>query len=219
MMKGIIFDGDGILFDSFNANLKAHQEVLARYGVLFTKEYYLQSQGRKTQEMHRESFEKAGLPFPENIDKISDEKNLLYRKSFLGEVLMLPGVRDFLKDLKKENVLVAVATAMFSKNISALLEKFDLNDFFSVVVSGDDVKRAKPDPEIYRLAAEKLNLDPRECVVFEDAPLGVKSAKAAGMKVVGVLTGSGEREELEKGGADLIIETLNQFSVGDLKCI
>lgn len=111
----------------------------------------------------------------------------------------------------------AVASSSPGKNVEFMLKNPGLDEYFDIIVTMEDVKEAKPNPRIFQLAAEKLGVKPEECIVIEDSIHGIKAGKTAGMKVIGVQTGFRTQEELEKAGADLVVEDLEGLELEDLK--
>ena len=118
--------------------------------------------------------------------KNSTRKNadyLLYVEK-MEENEVLPGVKSFIEKAKKENIKIALGSA--SKNARLILEKIGLISYFDAIIDGNDVSKAKPDPEVFILAAQKLGIPNENCVVFEDAEAGIQAAKSAGMKAIGI---------------------------------
>ena len=141
----------------------------------------------------------------------ADEKNELYR-SYVSKMTpeeILPGVEDFLKELKAAGIKTAIGSA--SKNTSLIISRTGLDKYFDAVSDGTMVTKAKPDPEVFLKAAELLGADPKDCIVFEDAQAGVEAALRAGMKAVGV----GDKSVLKD--ASMVIENFVGFSLKNLK--
>lgn len=122
---------------------------------------------------------------------------------------LFPGVREFFGRLKKDNIRIALASS--SKNAQTIIEILGIQNEFEAVVDGTMIVHSKPDPEIFLLAARKLNLNPADCVVFEDVEAGVEAALAAGMKCVGV----GNPAKLKK--ANRIVDAIQNFNYSDLQ--
>lgn len=219
MAKAVIFDMDGTLVSSFASHLRAYQDALASYGVPFTEEFFRSVMGAKPIDNVKDRFAAAGKELPDDPQAIVDEKNRLVRETYYGDVEVLPGVNAIISSLAAEGIPLAVASGASKSVVEKIVsEKFGC-EHFKALVSSDAVEHAKPDPDIFLVAAERLGVEPEDCLVVEDGSFGVRAAKAAGMKVAGVLTGSGTRAELEQAGADFIVENLNDLSVGDVACI
>jgi HAD superfamily hydrolase (TIGR01509 family) len=126
----------------------------------------------------------------------------------------MPGALELLKNLKKKNFVLAIATSSPQEVLNFVLEKLDIRKFFKVVISGDLVRRGKPDPEIYLLTVRKLGVDPKDCVVLEDSVNGVQAANNAGMKSIGVVNKYADRDDLAE--ADMLVDSLSEVGIEDL---
>lgn len=122
---------------------------------------------------------------------------------------ILPGVIEMLQSIKKEGIKAAVCSA--SKSASFIIDKLKLSEYFDTVVGGNDVKKAKPDPEVFIIASEKFGISSYECTVIEDAFAGLEAARAAGMKAVGL----GDDKILTN--ADVVYKNMKVFSIEDIK--
>ncbi len=129
---------------------------------------------------------------PAEIRRLSLRKEVLYRDIIRERGLQpLPGIQNWLETLAAAGVPAVIGSSTHRLNITTSLEILGLSKFFRAIVSAEDVSRGKPDPEVFLLAAAKLPRPPEKCVVFEDAPMGIEAALAAGMKAVGVTTSHG----------------------------
>src|SRR5690606_3687463 len=149
----------------------------------------------------------------EEIELLAEKKNEWYLEMIasMQPEELLPGSREFLEELKAEGIKIALGSA--SKNAKIILDKTNISHLFDAIVDGNMVKASKPDPEVFLLGAKLLNMDPKECVVFEDAISGVEAAIAGGMKVIGV----GEKEVLEK--ADVVISSLAEMTLDKINSL
>jgi HAD superfamily hydrolase (TIGR01509 family) len=126
---------------------------------------------------------------PAEIERISSRKEALYRQRLHARSeLLVPGVRDFLEALAGHGVPAAVVSSSSRLNIDRVIDALSLRLYFVGIVSAEDARRGKPDPDCFLLGAERIGLSPRRCVVFEDAPAGVESGRRAGMRVVALTT-------------------------------
>lgn len=188
LLQGAIFDLDGVIVDTAKFHYLAWKELAADLGFEFTSE-----DGERIKGVSR----MAALDIVLSVGKISemdkDEKAALAKKKndryveFLGgltEADILPGVLPFLEGLKAKKVKTAIGSA--SKNTMYILKKLGLDHSFDVIVDGNATSKAKPDPEVFLLAAEWLGLAPDHCAVFEDAVAGVKAANSGGMTSFGI---------------------------------
>lgn len=182
-----IFDMDGTLVDNMAYHIASWEVFCRSYHLPFSLEtYYHQFNGRTSRDVLQLLFNRA-LTDAEVYD-FTEEKEELYRQIYRPHLKPVAGCVEFLKDLEAHGVKLAVATSAPLSNLEFTLEGAGLAPFFEVVVYGAMVKRGKPDPEIYLTTAEKLGVEPARCVVFEDALLGIESARRAGMSVVGITT-------------------------------
>lgn len=145
----------------------------------------------------------------EEIEKYTFEKETLYQELYRVECQEIKGLKTLIDVLKRKGLKLAIATTAPEMNRTFILSELGLTNTFSVILGDEHVTRGKPDPEIYLKTAEKLGVKPEECLVFEDSPVGVESAKRAGMKVVGIMT-THTAEELEK--TDVLVNDFTELS-------
>ncbi len=200
--KAAIFDLDGVIVDTARFHFLAWQRLAKELGFEFTEKDNERQKGVSRMESLEVLLEVGGITnlSTERKEELASKKNEWY-KEYLYEMTpaeILPGAKDFLRYLRLRDVKIALASA--SKNAPIILEKLNITDHFDAVVDGNSVSRAKPDPEVFLQAAEKLGIDPSECFVFEDAQAGVEGAKRAGMRVIGI----GEKEILKK--AEIVVK-------------
>jgi HAD superfamily hydrolase (TIGR01509 family) len=140
--------------------------------------------------------------------KYAHEKEAIYRQLYAPYIKPVAGLLELLEKLRSLSIPMAIATSGIQVNIDFLFEHIPIRSYFDVIVNSAHISKGKPDPEIYIKTAELLKVSPAECLVFEDAVVGINSAKAAGMKVVGVLT-THKAEELS--GADILIKDFSEL--------
>lgn len=194
-----IFDMDGTLVDNLAYHVASWEAFCQSYRLPFSLEtYYRQFNGRTSRDVLQLLFNRT-LTDTE-VHGFTEEKEELYRQMYRPHLKPIGGCIALLENLKANGVKLAVATSAPLSNLEFTLDGSGLAPFFEVVVYGAMVKRGKPDPEIYLTTAEKLGVEPARCVVFEDALLGIESARRAGMTVV-ALTTSHPAEELASSTA------------------
>jgi beta-phosphoglucomutase len=201
MIKGIVFDMDGVLIDSHPVHRIAWSKFLATVGKCVSDEglsFILA--GRRREEILRHFL---GDLSESKIAEYGHQKDLFFEENF-QDVRLIPGVSKFLETLETAGLEAGIATSASSARTWGTLRRLELDQKFTAVVTGDDVDAGKPDPAVYKLAAQRMNLSPRQLLVLEDAPCGVQAAKAAGMRCVGVST-NGRAEMLRQCGAELVI--------------
>jgi beta-phosphoglucomutase len=197
--RGVIFDFDGVLIDSEPLHVRAFQEVLAAYGRTLTEEEYYASYIVYSD---REVLERL-LPGGEVLEAALAAKERRYLELMEGGV---PAFRDGLALLSRtDGWRVGLATGSLRPEVERVLRSLGIRERFGAVVTREDCRNGKPDPEPFLLAARGLGLAPCLCVVIEDTPGGVQAAKAAGMVCVAV-THSCPRDSLR--GADLVVDDL-----------
>ncbi len=203
-VRACIFDLDGTLVDAFQAHFLAYREAFSELGVEIGKEEFVEGYGKSSREIIEMLLEKHSLDA--DWRELHSRKRELFSR-YLSFARLLPGVRELLERLG--GMKTAIATSASRGSAEEMLEEVRL-DFPGPLITADHVKRAKPDPEIFLLASEKLGTPPGECAVFEDSLHGVEAAKRAAMRVVGVLTGKAERRALEKAGAELVVDDMER---------
>ena len=187
-IEAIIFDLDGVIVDTAIFHYQAWKQLANEYGFDFTLEQNERLKGVSRLESLEILLEIGGLNISsaEEKDRLATKKNTSYRNNILKMTPddILPGVNDFLSDLKKANYKIAIGSS--SKNAGTILERIGYEQFFDTVVDGTKITNSKPDPEVFLKAAIELNVKPENCVVFEDAQAGIEAAKKAGMISIGV---------------------------------
>ncbi|MFH1255755.1 MAG: HAD family phosphatase [Candidatus Diapherotrites archaeon] len=208
MIKAVIFDLDGVLIDSMEQHCKTELQPLHEMGVPATMEELHEFIGVPAGDFFKAMLKKYG--------KKGDPEKLLERKYALMEfgaekIPAFPGAIELVESLKSSGFLIAVGSSSRTFFVEKALAAIGLKEKIPVIASSSEVKQGKPAPDIFLLAAKKLSLEPKECVVIEDAIQGVNAAKAAGMKCIAV-TNSFPAEKLKAAGAELVVKSLKQLS-------
>ncbi len=184
---GFIFDLDGVIVDTAKYHYLAWKNLADELGIEFNKDDNEKFKGVSRKRCLEILLEMGGLSVSEKqFDAWLVEKNedyLEYIKK-MDETEILPDVEKVLQYLKKKNIPMALGSA--SKNARPILEKVQLLSYFEAIVDGNSVTKAKPDPEVFLIAADHLNVEAANCVVFEDAVAGVAAANAAEMVSIGI---------------------------------
>jgi beta-phosphoglucomutase len=187
IVKGGIFDLDGVIVDTAKYHYLAWRRLAHELGFDFSTEQNERLKGVSRIKSLEILLEVGGVKLSDkDMQEAAQRKNAWY-VDFINTLTpdeILPGAREFLLEMKSEGVKIALGSA--SKNAGLILHRLQLEELFDAVIDGNKVSKAKPDPEIFLTAADGLNMDPRECVVFEDARAGVEAAKNGGMFCVGV---------------------------------
>jgi HAD superfamily hydrolase (TIGR01509 family) len=184
MLSAIIFDLDGVLADSEPWWSEIDAELLAEYGVTYRGEYHQNVVGvsyRLAVEFYKKAF---GLSVA--TDEMMRRRGEIATEFFANRVGLFPNVKEVLEELRRMKLHLAVATSSVSASARPFLDRHQLTKFFEVIVTGEEVERGKPAPDIYMYAAEQLGIPADACLVVEDALPGVAAAKAARMRVVAI---------------------------------
>lgn len=214
-IKAFIFDLDGVIVDTATYHYRSWQHLCKSFGFEFSEADNEQLKGASRMHSLEIILELAGETRSEAEKiKMCAEKNSWYLES-IKEITnkdTLPGVQSFIKLARELNYLIALGSA--SKNAIAIINQLELTSSFDVMIDGNMVKHGKPDPEGFLLAAKKLCVLPRQCLVFEDAAKGIQAAQQAGMHTVGI----GDPQSLS--AANMVIDTLlHQTPESILECI
>jgi beta-phosphoglucomutase len=188
-MKAALFDLDGVLVDTAQYHYLAWRELAHKLGFEFTPEHNERLKGVSRMRSLEILLEVGGMTMtPEEMAQAAREKNDRYVASLqtLDAHALLPGARAVLEGCRARGIRTALGSA--SKNAPMILEKLGITALLDAIVDGNSVSRAKPDPQVFMLGAQRLNVAPEDCVVFEDALAGVQAAHAAGMRAFAIGT-------------------------------
>lgn len=214
MITAFIFDLDGVLVDTAKYHFIAWKRLADELGIPFTE-----ADNERLKGVSRMDSLDIILSLG-RVELLPDQKVILAEKknawfvdyvNAMSSDEIFPGVKDLLENIRRRGHKVALASS--SKNAPAVLKLLKIDNLFDAVVDGTMVKQAKPDPEIFLLAAHMLDKSPSECVVFEDAEAGVEAAKLANMKCIGI----GNPQSLSK--ADYVVSQLADFKLTELEKI
>ncbi len=205
-VKGAIFDLDGTLLDSLSVWEQIDMRFLEKRGFTATRDYTLAVTPLGFKKAAEYTIARFGLL--ESVDDVVSEWNQMTSLAYANEVKLKPNAREYLQYLKDRNVRLAVATALHPQSIEAVLRNNGVYDYFESYTTLQEVSRGKEFPDIYLLAAKRLELDPSDCIVFEDILTAVKGAKSGGFPVCGVYDSHADHEWDE-------IVALSDFSIKD----
>ena len=216
-MKGIIFDMDGTMIDNMMVHHRIWQIFLKEMGLEMTlEEVQEQIHGVNVEIMERLFGDRYT---PEERIRLSDQKEATYRRLYASEIELLDGLPAFLREIHAAGIPMGIGTAAPKENVDFVLDALDLRRFFKVALHSGDVQQGKPHPEIFLKVAAGLDLDPQDCVVFEDSPTGAKAALNAGSQVV-VVTTTHNREEFDLTDKVLrYIKDFTEIELNDLNTI
>lgn len=197
----ILWDLDGVLVDSREAHLEAWRALCAETGRPFDRAYFERTFGLRNEEIVGGYWGDVG---PDDWRRLERRKEALFRQRAAGRIRPLPGAVELVREAAQRGLQQAIVSSTPPENIDLALRAIGLEGAFDAIVSGDDVTRGKPDPEGYLLAARRLGVDVRRCVVVEDAPAGVEAGRRAGARTLGVA----KDREPSALGADVVVPDL-----------
>lgn len=205
---GIIFDIDGVLVDSYDSHCKSWQKLAIEQGWHFTEPEFASTFGRTSREIIRERW--GSEMSDDEIQALDDRKEAIYREAIAIGFPEMPGAARLLRQCLDEGLAVAVGSSGPALNVAAVMDRLDPDGRIGVRVTGNDVTKGKPHPQVFQIAAERLELAPADCVVVEDAPAGIEAAHAAGMRCVGLVSTGRTSDELKQ--ADLLVDQLAKLT-------
>jgi len=206
LIKAVLFDNDGVLINSMPYHFKAWKTVFAEYDIYIKRDDVLLTEGCKSIELAQKIFSDKEIKLSdEELTRFVKRKNELYQS--ITEATLRPGTESFLRQLKEDHLLIGLVTGTSRGNVDKVFHP-DVLALFDCVITGDDVSKGKPDPEAYLKAANELNVKSSECLVIENAPLGIEAANRADMGVV-ALTTTLKKEQLP--GADLYAKDMQNL--------
>jgi len=209
MKPAVIFDMDGVLVASGPAHAASWKLVARKHGLSVSDDDFRRTFGRPSRDIIRILW--SAQPSDDEIRGIDDEKEATYRELVRGMVPLTIGAREVLHGLRSAGHALALATSGPRENVDLVLDETGLRPQFAAIVTGFDVRHGKPAPDCFTLAAERLGRQPAECVVIEDAPVGVEAGRAAEMTVIG-FAGEHPAERLRQAGAHAVVERLGELT-------
>jgi beta-phosphoglucomutase len=211
-LEAVIWDMDGVLADTASQHFRAWRETFAQKGIEFTEADFKRGFGVRNDAIIRNVLGKQ--IGQDEIEAIAKAKEATFRRIIGKDVKPLPGALELLKALHDKGIKMAIASSGVIENIRLIVGSLDIEKYLEVIITGHDVTESKPHPQVFLVAAKKLGVEPKNCLVFEDAVAGVKAAKSAGMGCVAI-TSSQPREKLAE--ADLVVDSLTDVGVKDLE--
>jgi len=211
MLYGVIFDMDGVLIDSFEPHKRSWQQMARERGVKMTDEQFAATFGRTSRDIIRRLWNEGVSD--EQIRQMDDRKEALFRDLLREHLPAMPGALELIDDLTAHGFKLGVGSSGPPENVNLVVDGLGLKDRLTGIVTGMDVTRGKPDPQVFLLAAERMKIDPARCAVVEDAVHGITAARRAGMTAV-ALTGTAPRAAFAQ--ADLVVDSLTELGAARL---
>jgi len=209
-----IFDMDGVLVDTYRAHYRSWLAMAEPEGQSFSEAEFAQTFGRTSREIIATFWGRERLSEAE-IAALDARKEAAFRQFIAADFPAMPGAQQLLDSLHQAGFALALGSSGPPENVDLVLDRLGARRLFSTIVTGMDVTRGKPDPQVFLIAAERLRMPPARCAVVEDAPPGVAAARAAGMASVGLTSTGRTRESL--AAADLVVGTLGELSAEVLR--
>ena len=210
MIKAVFFDMDGTIADSEKIVWKVTRDFMAKRNIFITHEEEKLLYGLIWKESIKRILESRGLEYKQNIKNTLKER---YLRTLKKEVVALPHIHELLESIKG-NFKIGLATNSRIREVEIIFNKLDFNIYFDLRLSRNNVKKVKPDPEIYLMGADLFNVKPNECVVFEDSIVGISAAKSAGMNCIAI-TNTYSAEDLRN--ADMIIDSYKEIDINTIR--
>jgi beta-phosphoglucomutase len=204
---GVIFDMDGVLVDSYSAHLASWQALYRELGIEYGESAFAADFGRTSRDILRRTLGEQLAE--ERIRELDARKEALFRDLLRKSFPAMDGAVELIDALWADGFLLAVGSSGPPENIALALEKLGRARRLSAVVTGRDVTRGKPDPQVFQLAARRLGLPADRCAVVEDAVHGIEAARRGGMAGI-ALTGTAPREQF--AAADLVVDSLRELT-------
>ncbi len=214
-LRLVIFDMDGLMVDSEGAQRIAMNTALTPASVSIGEAEWRGMVGRRAVELLADLRERYHITV--TVEELLDAKNQAYSISIQSHVTPMPGLYELVEKCKQAGSTMAVASSSVLNDVQAIVQALKLEGAFSTLVSGDDVSRGKPDPEIFLETARRMNIKPRYCVVLEDTAHGVQAAKRAGMLCVAIPNSFTEGQDFSQ--ADLMVKSLTDLDLPALEAL
>jgi HAD superfamily hydrolase (TIGR01509 family) len=207
-MKAVIFDMDGVIIDSEPIHLEIDIQTMKDLGCNISKDELNKYVGTTNEYMFSDIRNKYKINKSVE-DIISYRMEIAKERIIKSDLEPIEGIRELLSALKNKNIPTAIASSSPRDFIEIVVAKFELQDYFSYILSGEEVENGKPAPDVYIETAKKLRVQPKDCIVIEDSKNGVLAAKAAGMKCIGFENINSGDQDLSK--ADFIVNGITEI--------
>lgn len=207
----VIFDMDGVLVDSYYAHFRSWLKMAEAARLHLTEADFARTFGRTSREIIAAYWSGGDRRYSDaEIADLDAKKEAAYRRIIETDFPAMPGVHRLLQSLHDAGLALAMGSSGPPENADLVLDRLHARPLFATVVTGTDVTRGKPDPQVFLLAAQRLGVPPARCAVVEDAPLGIAAAQAAGMTSIGLVSTGRTRGSLS--AADLVVGSLEGLS-------
>jgi beta-phosphoglucomutase len=207
----VIFDMDGVLADTSPIHFESWVKLGKEIGFEFTREFFEQTCGQQSPTIIRKL---VGADIEQDlVEKWANIKEKYYREMIQQKLEPLPGAVELINRLKSKGFKLALGSSAPPENVELLLTGLKIKRIFDIVVTAADVDKSKPEPDVFLIASKKLKVKPQNCIVIEDAPVGIEAAKRAEMKTI-ALTTTYDWKELQD--AQVILKDLAKVKISDI---
>lgn len=207
----VIFDMDGVLADTGPIHFESWVKMANEIGVKFTRDFFEDTFGQQSVIITRKLL--GDEVDDKELVKRANLKERYYREMVRDNLEPLPGAIELIKTLKDKRLKLAVGSSGPPENVELLLNSLKVKKYFDVIITAAEVSKSKPEPDVFLIAAKKVNVKPENCIVIEDAPVGIEAAKRADMKSIAITT---THDKNELSSADLIVKDLSFVSIKDI---
>ncbi len=207
----VIFDMDGVLADTGPIHYESWVKLAKQIRVKFSKKEFNLTFGQQSVSITRKL---VGPKIKQEVvEKWANLKERYYREMVKDKLKPLPGALVLIKELHARNFKLAIGSSGPPENVDLLLSTLSIKDYFDVIITAAEVKNGKPAPDVFLIAAEKLNIKVDNCLVIEDAPVGITAAQKAGMKVIALRT---THCNVDLINADIVVQDLSCINLNDI---
>ena len=212
MTKAVIFDLDGVIVESENAHIEAEKQTFMKYGLAISAKELHSYTGTTAKAMFTKLIAKYKLNT--TFEEINLQKEKILFNLLKQDAEPTKGVLGLLQELKRRGIRLAIGSSSTRNLVDYILKKLDITRLFDCIIAAEDVEYSKPNPEIFLKAAIKLEISPSQCLVIEDAQLGVEAAKSAGMKCIGYRNPHSGNQDLSK--ADIVTDDFSELDIEEM---
>lgn len=215
MVRAIIFDVDGVLIDSYRAHFESWRQLADEAGQPFDEQTFARTFGRTSRDIIAEIW--SPVPSARVIGLLDERKEAMFREIVNDNFPAMPGAADLIARLRAADLRIGLGSSGPPENVNLVIDRLGVGGMVDATITGADVTRGKPDPQVFRLAAERLSCPPDQCVVVEDAAAGVEAAHRAGMACVGLVSTGRTPEEL--AAAEHLAFNLDEITLELLRAV
>ena len=215
-MPAVIFDIDGVLVDSYHAHFRSWRDVAAERGHRITEAQFAETFGRTSRDIIRHRWD-DGLD-DAAVEELARRKEERFRELIASDYPAMDGAAELIARLREAGFVLALGSSGPPENVELTLSHFGRGVFFAVV-TGADVARGKPDPQVFELAAARLGVEAASCAVIEDAPAGISAARAAAMTSIALVSTGRRASDFEDVAPDLVVGSLRELTAPRIRAM